>query len=97
MKLLPSGVLLLAGAALGNTWAWAQPNTWRKVEIVRYVQIRDAQQEAYQRQAAIDLKIERNPRGRREPASTNLPLHLTYPGEALPVLEQLFAAQPIAA
>lgn len=43
------------------------------------------------REAPIDLKIERNPRGRREPTSTNLPLHFTYPGEALPVLEQLFA------
>ncbi len=46
------------------------------------------------RETPIDLKIERNPRGRREPTSQNLPLHMTYPGEALPVLEQLFAAEP---
>jgi hypothetical protein len=42
------------------------------------------------KEGPIDLRIERNPRGRREPASRNLPIHLTYPGEALPVLEHLF-------
>jgi hypothetical protein len=45
----------------------------------------------------IDLRVERNPRARLDPVSTNLPIHLTYPGEALPVLEELFAPrQPLA-
>lgn len=39
----------------------------------------------------IDLRIERNRRARKEPVSVGLPVHLTYPGEALNALENVFA------
>jgi hypothetical protein len=42
------------------------------------------------REAPIDLRVERNPHARPAAVSPNLPLHLTYPGAALPVLERLF-------
>jgi hypothetical protein len=40
----------------------------------------------------IDLRLERNPRARAEPDPASLPLRLTLPGEALPVLEQALAS-----
>jgi hypothetical protein len=41
-------------------------------------------------EAPVDLRVEWNPRVRRMGASTILPIQLTYPGEALPILEKLF-------
>lgn len=40
--------------------------------------------------APIDVRLERNPRARREPNPEGLPLRRTLPGEALPHLELLF-------